>query len=71
MWTLVDDINDQISVRAVLHVPTQQMEIRALIASLQKRLKGSPDANQPAARPVAPAGSPGAAEAVAEATTEG
>ena len=38
MWTLVDDINDTINVRAVLHVPSQQGEIRALIAALEKRL---------------------------------
>ena len=33
-WTIVDDINDTINVRAVLHVPTQQDEIRALITAL-------------------------------------
>jgi hypothetical protein len=38
MWTLVDDVNDTIHVRASLNVNTQQDEIRNLIAALEKRL---------------------------------
>jgi hypothetical protein len=38
MWTLVDDDNDTIQVRASLNVNTQQDEIRNLIAALEKRL---------------------------------
>ena len=38
MWTLVDDVNDTIQVRASLNVNTQQDEIRNLITALEKRL---------------------------------
>ena len=38
MWTLTDDDSDIINIRAVLHVSTQQDEIRNLIAALEKRL---------------------------------
>ena len=48
-WTIVDDVNDTINVRAVLHVPTQPGEIRALIAALEERLpKEKPDDREPA-----------------------
>ena len=38
MWTLVDDDNDIIQVRASINASTQQDELRKLIAALEKRL---------------------------------
>ena len=38
-WIVTDDINDTINVRAVLHLPSQQNELREFIAALQKRVK--------------------------------
>lgn len=45
-WIVTDDINGTVNVRAVLHVPTEQQEIRNLIAALQKRVKDDQPANQ-------------------------
>lgn len=64
MWTLVDDDNDIIHVRAILNTATQADEIRNLITALEKRLpKDKPDATGSAVvRPTDPAGSTGVAE---------
>ena len=52
MWTLVDDDNDVIQVRASLNASTQQDEIRKLIAALEKRLTKEPADDRPAATDV-------------------
>jgi hypothetical protein len=36
-WTLVDDTNDQINVRAVINIKTEWHELRALIDALTNR----------------------------------
>jgi hypothetical protein len=36
-WTLVDDTNDQINVRAVINIKTERHELRALIDALTNR----------------------------------
>jgi hypothetical protein len=36
-WTVVDDDNDTIQVRAMIHPKTQEDELKGLIAALQKR----------------------------------
>ena len=52
-WTVVNDSNDTINVRAILHLPTQQGEIRELITALEQRLtkKEEPDDRLPVVRP--------------------
>lgn len=68
-WTIVDDVNDRINVRAVLHVPTQQDEIRALIAALEQRLpREKPDDREPTGLrgPDRPRGGPAGTQATAE-----
>ena len=47
-WIVTDDINDTINVRAVLHVPSQQGEIRELIAALEKHLTEEKNDERPA-----------------------
>ena len=48
MWTLVDDDNNTIQVRASLNASTQQDEIRKLIAALEKSLTKEPADDRPA-----------------------
>jgi hypothetical protein len=38
MWTVVDEENDIIHVRAIIHADAQQNELRKLIAAPEKRL---------------------------------
>jgi cytochrome c-type biogenesis protein CcmH/NrfG len=42
MWTVVDEENDIIHVRAIIHADAQQDELRKLIAALEKRLTKEP-----------------------------
>ena len=42
MWTLVDDDNDIIQVRASLHLLRDLEELRKLITALEKRLTKEP-----------------------------
>jgi hypothetical protein len=47
-WTLVDEENDIIHVRAILSTRTEADEIRKLINALERRIrKELPDARQP------------------------
>jgi F0F1-type ATP synthase delta subunit len=48
MWTLVDDADNVIQVRASLNTKLQQDELRKLIAALEKRLTKEPHDDRPA-----------------------
>jgi hypothetical protein len=77
MWTLVDEENDIIHVRAVIHKQAQQSEIRDLITALEKRLPKEPpderhaDVRRPDPRPAGDDAASEKAETQANPQTQG
>jgi Spy/CpxP family protein refolding chaperone len=62
MWTLTDDDNDIINVRAILSTVHQQDQIRNLITALEQRLPKEPPHDRDADVRRSLAASPGRAE---------